>query len=163
MLNTYELANLHLNADLVVLSACNTGFGEINKGEGIIGLSRGFFQAGCKSLLATLWAVSDNTSVGIIDQFYSGLEQEFSKSHSISEAKRNYLKNTKGMLAHPFFWAGYISIGNDEPIKLAKAHKHFVFITLILVLMAVVILYFLAKGKSRKISRLSVKLNKRYF
>jgi CHAT domain-containing protein len=48
LLNTYELSNMELNAELVVLSACNTGFGKLNKGEGIIGLSRGFLQAGCK-------------------------------------------------------------------------------------------------------------------
>ncbi|MBI9066220.1 MAG: CHAT domain-containing protein [Salinivirgaceae bacterium] len=146
MLNTYELSNLHLNADLVVLSACNTGFGKVNKGEGIIGLSRGFFQAGCKSLLATLWSVSDDASTNIIEGFYNGLEQEYSKSYSLSEAKRNYLKNTKGMLAHPFFWAGYISIGNDDPIILAKSNKYIklfgiIGLSLILLILIICVLY----------------------
>jgi len=116
LLNTYELANLDLGADLVVLSACNTGFGKLNRGEGIIGLTRGFFQAGCKSLLATLWSVSDETSLRIIDGFYTELEKQQTKSYSLSESKRNYVKQAKGMWAHPFFWAGYISIGDDKPI-----------------------------------------------
>jgi CHAT domain-containing protein len=116
LLNTYELANLDLGADLVVLSACNTGFGKLNRGEGIIGLTRGFFQAGCKSLLATLWSVSDETSLSIIEGFYTELEKQQSKSYSLSESKRNYVKQAKGMWAHPFFWAGYISIGDDKPI-----------------------------------------------
>ncbi|MGE4289934.1 MAG: CHAT domain-containing protein [Salinivirgaceae bacterium] len=116
LLNTYELANLDLGADLVVLSACNTGFGKLNRGEGIIGLTRGFFQAGCKSLLATLWSVSDETSLSIIDGFYTELEKQQTKSYSLTESKRNYVKQAKGMWAHPFFWAGYISIGDDKPI-----------------------------------------------
>ncbi|MGD9993571.1 MAG: CHAT domain-containing protein [Salinivirgaceae bacterium] len=117
LLNTYELANLDLGADLVVLSACNTGFGKLNRGEGIIGLTRGFFQAGCKSLLATLWSVSDETSLRIIDGFYTELEKQQTKSFSLTESKRNYVKQAKGMWAHPFFWAGYISIGDDKPIE----------------------------------------------
>jgi CHAT domain-containing protein len=120
LLNTYELNNMNLNADLVVLSACNTGFGKLNKGEGIIGLTRGFLQAGCKSLLATLWSVADKASVPLINDFYDGLKLHKSKALSLSAAKRNYLNVNSGINAHPFFWAGYISIGNDEPINLTK-------------------------------------------
>lgn len=136
LLNTYELADLELDADLVVLSACNTGFGKLNKGEGIVGLSRGFFQAGCKSLLATLWSVSDKTSLKVIDGFYSNLQDGKSKSESISQTKRAYLQETKGMWAHPFFWAGYIVIGDDEPLQLSirpiSNYGWFIGITLVL-------------------------------
>lgn len=139
LLNTYELANLDLGADLVVLSACNTGFGKLNRGEGIIGLTRGFFQAGCKSLLATLWSVSDETSLRIIDGFYTELEKQQTKSYSLSESKRNYVKQAKGMWAHPFFWAGYISIGDDKPIVTQAKERipfSFVFGALLFLLLA---------------------------
>jgi len=120
LLNTYELADLKLNADLVVLSACNTGFGKLNKGEGIIGLARGFFKAGCKSLVATLWSVSDRTSMQVMKTFYRGLERRKDKAYSISKAKRNYLAHNAGMYAHPYFWAGYIVIGNTDPVNISR-------------------------------------------
>lgn len=151
LLNTYELNNMNLNADLVVLSACNTGFGKLNKGEGIIGLTRGFLQAGCKSLLATLWSVADKASVPLINDFYDGLRSNKSKSLSLSAAKRNYLSLNTGMNAHPFFWAGYISIGNDEPINLENNNLWlwiFLSIGVILILAFLGLIFF--KRKSRK-------------
>jgi CHAT domain-containing protein len=150
LLNTYELANLELDADLVILSACNTGFGKLNKGEGIIGLARGFFQAGCRSLLATLWSVSDKTSLSIIDGFYTELEKQQSKSFSLSESKRNYVKNAKGMWAHPFFWAGYISIGTDEPVQLSTKTPGFTALLLLsgLGLVLLIGLFWLFKVKA---------------
>ena len=123
LLNTYELSEMNLGADMVVLSACNTGFGKLNSGEGIVGLSRGFFQAGCKSLLATLWSVSDKTSLQIMDRFYVGMEQKMPKSKSLSLSKREYLESSKGMLAHPFFWAGFIAIGDDSPIDIQPSRN----------------------------------------
>lgn len=148
LMNTYELKNLNLNADLVVLSACKTGYGKVNKGEGIIGLSRGFFQAGCKSLLATLWEVSDNTSVEIIDGFYRGLEKNQTKSHSLSESRRTYIKTAQATLNHPFYWAGYIIIGNDAPIAIAqRKYGYLVFLFLAVIVLSVV---FISYKKSRE-------------
>ncbi|MDA3894338.1 MAG: CHAT domain-containing protein [Salinivirgaceae bacterium] len=148
LLNTYELNNMNLNADLVVLSACNTGFGKLNKGEGIIGLTRGFLQAGCKSLLATLWSVADKASVTLIDGFYDGLKGGELKSASLSQAKRDYLNKVTGMNAHPFFWAGYISIGNDDPVIFDTNRKFY--LPLIIVVVAILALAFFYKRKSRK-------------
>ncbi len=120
LLNTYELRSVNLNADLVVLSACNTGFGKYNRGEGIIGLSRGFLQSGCKSLLATLWSVSDLTSLQIINGFYKNIDKGFDKAISLSNAKRNYISKSQGIYSHPYFWAGYIAIGNTDALNLSK-------------------------------------------
>ncbi len=150
LLNTYELSNMQLNAELVVLSACNTGFGKLNKGEGIIGLTRGFLQAGCKSLLATLWSVADKASANLIKEFYDGLNRGQPKSFSISAAKRNYLIGAKGMDAHPFFWAGYISIGNDAPIKFDKKVGFVKTASIVLaVLVLSILIWFLYKRKFR--------------
>lgn len=136
LLNTYELNNMKLNAELVVLSACNTGFGKLNKGEGIIGLTRGFLQAGCKSLLATLWSVADKASAELINDFYTGIKNGNTKSGSLSEAKRKYIESAKGRNAHPFFWAAYISIGDDSQVELkqkTKLHWYLLVITFALI------------------------------
>ena len=69
ILYAYELYNLRINADLVVLSACNTGYGKINQGEGVMSLSRGFAYAGCPNLVTSLWAASDQSSANIIKKF----------------------------------------------------------------------------------------------
>jgi CHAT domain-containing protein/flagellar biosynthesis regulator FlbT len=151
LLNTYELADLNLGADLVVLSACNTGYGKLNNGEGIVGLTRGFFQAGCKSILATLWSVSDKTSYDIVKVFYKELEAGHSKSNCISESKRNYLASAKGMFAHPYFWAGFISVGNDQPIEVSqKTYFQYYAITVFLIITLLVgVIYFVRKKKKK--------------
>jgi len=150
LLNTYELSNMDLNAELVVLSACNTGFGKLNNGEGIIGLSRGFIQAGCKSLLATLWSVADLASADLINDFYFGILNSETKSASLSQAKRNYLQNSSGIKSHPFFWAGYISIGKDDPIELQKNNNKKTILIFALLLATGVIVFQFYKKKSRK-------------
>ncbi len=151
LLNTYELGNMELNADLVVLSACNTGFGKLNKGEGIIGLTRGFLQAGCKSLLVTLWSVPDEASANLIKGFYSGLRENHTKSFSLSAAKRNYLNSASGMDAHPFFWAGYILIGDDTPIKLDKKIEYAKPVSIILGLLTLSILFWVVYKRNLKV------------
>jgi CHAT domain-containing protein len=120
MLNTYEVAFINIPAEMVVLSACNTANGKVNNGEGIVGLSRGFLKAGSKSLLATLWSVSDNTSYRLIDKFYKNILQKKTKSAALSDAKREYLKENKGIGSHPFFWAGYILIGNNKALDIPR-------------------------------------------
>jgi len=162
LLHTYELRELKLNADLVVLSACNTGFGRISNGEGIIGLSRGFLQSGCRSLLATLWSVSDLISIDIINGFYENLEAEKDLATSLSEAKRSYLENNQGFYTHPFFWSGFIVIGNTEPIQLYKTFPtKKLFLILSGILIASLLLLLLYKRKKPERFRLPVKLNKR--
>jgi CHAT domain-containing protein len=111
-LNTYEIYNMQINAPLVVLSACNTGYGQLHKGEGIISLARGFFTAGAKSIVMTLWAVSDKTSSKLIGNFYSSLGAKQNIGDAMQHAKLNYLQQSDEIGAHPYFWSGYIVLGN---------------------------------------------------
>ena len=124
LLHNYEISELQLNCDLLVLSACNTGYGKINKGEGALSLSREFTKSGSKSILSTLWSVSDASSIKIMDGFYDKLLNKENKSASLSSAKRNYLQNNLGFDAHPFFWAAHIVTGNDEPVHLKASAKN---------------------------------------
>lgn len=139
LLNTYEIGHLKLNANLVVLSACNTAYGNINKGEGLQSISRGFIKAGCKSILSTLWSVSDETSGSLIKWFYDGLANGQSKSASLSQAKRTFITNNSGIDAHPFYWAGYVFSGNDEPIPLQNAGNKFLYLLFLLLIPIAVI------------------------
>ena len=106
-----DIYNLSLNADLVVLSACETGIGKLQRGEGIISLSRAFAYAGAKSIVTTLWAVKDERTKDFMLAFYSNMEI-LPKAEALWQTRRDFLKNHKGEAAHPYFWAGFIGVGD---------------------------------------------------
>ncbi len=112
-----EIYNLPLHADMVVLSACESGTGKLQHGEGSISLSRAFNYAGCKSVVMSQWKVPDKASKEIIVSFFEGINDGMEKSQALRKAKLDYLKNTEEQLyAHPFFWAGFVVTGSDDPI-----------------------------------------------
>jgi len=115
-LTNYELENLKVSPELVVLSACNTANGKIKEGEGVISLSRGFFEAGVKSLQSSLWSIDDYTSSGIMKSMYTYLKKGESKSNSLRLAKLKHLEESDKTRSHPYFWAAMIHIGDPSPI-----------------------------------------------
>lgn len=114
-LYTYELFNMQLKAELAVLSACNTGYGKLEEGEGIISLARGFLYAGVPSIVMTLWCVPDGTSVMIMEHFYKYLKEGYPKDVALQKAKLDYLAQADNLKSNPFFWAGFVNIGNTDP------------------------------------------------
>ena len=72
-LNAYELYNMRLTAEMAVLSACNTGFGKLVRGEGVLSLGRAFAYAGCPSIVMSLWPAQDKATADIMRYFYQGL------------------------------------------------------------------------------------------
>lgn len=119
-LAAYEIANLRLNADLVVLSACETGYGKFQQGEGIMSLARSFMYAGAPSLIVSLWQVNDNSTAIIMKSFYENLIEGMPKDKALSNAKETYIKTTKGVIGHPAFWSPFIQLGNRAPITIKK-------------------------------------------
>ncbi len=117
LLSVGELYNLRLNADLVILSACETGIGEQQRGEGVLSLARAFAFAGAKSIVASLWSVNDKSTMQIMDHFYAGIKSGMPKNTALAVAKRQYLEEHPGRPAHPFFWAGFVGVGDISPIK----------------------------------------------
>lgn len=112
-----ELFSHKTNADLVVLSACNTSLGEMAQGEGILSLTRGFFYSGAKSVVSSLWSVNDKSTKYIIAQFYLNLESGQSKTEALNHAKRSYLKNHSLSELSPYYWSAFILIGDVETIS----------------------------------------------
>ena len=115
-----DLYNMKLNADMVVLSACETGLGELQQGEGILSLARGFAYAGAKSIVSTLWSVDDKSTSDIMAFFYAHLKDGKTKDTALRQAKLNYLDNNPN--AHPFFWAAFIAVGDMSPIESDRIH-----------------------------------------
>jgi CHAT domain-containing protein/Tfp pilus assembly protein PilF len=114
-----EIYNMKINAQLAVLSACETGDGILSRGEGIMSLSRAFAYAGCPSVVTSLWKVESETTSSLMLDFYQNLMQGFPKDRSMRLAKLNYLKSTEDPLrAHPHFWLSFIVTGDTAPVKL---------------------------------------------
>jgi CHAT domain-containing protein len=116
-LYAYEIHDLSINANLVVLSACETGSGKLARGEGVWSLARAFLSAGAPSVVTTLWEVDDFTSAALIETFYSNLALGMSKPVALQQAKLTFLSKTDAFSGHPIYWASFISIGNPAPIK----------------------------------------------
>jgi CHAT domain-containing protein/Tfp pilus assembly protein PilF len=110
-LYTGEILNLDINADLVTLSACQTGLGKVSKGEGIIGLSRALYYAGAKNLVVSLWSVADESTSQLMTTFYQHVAQDYSSEHiePLRIAKLKLKEDPK--YDDPFYWAPFILIG----------------------------------------------------
>lgn len=107
-----EIYNLNLNAELAVLSACQTGLGKYSKGEGVIGLSRALVYAGAKNLVVSFWSVADESTAQLMTDFYSILLKDPQKGYSnaLREAKAKMIRDKK--YPEPYYWAPFILIGS---------------------------------------------------
>ncbi len=143
MLNTFELFNLKLNAEMAVLSACKTGDGKLSTGEGIMSLARGFIYAGVPSVVMTLWEVDDYSSSELVTLFYKYLSEGYSKDKALQLAKIYYLQNSDMLKAHPHFWAGFINIGDAGKVGIARdlSREITYFALLLLSILSVYLIY----------------------
>lgn len=114
-----NLYTLPLHADMVALSACETGVGSLRRGEGVVSLARGFSHAGANSLVTTLWRISDHESAALMQRYYKDLKAGLPKDEALRQAKINYLDEASANRAHPFFWAAFVTIGDMEPLNLS--------------------------------------------
>jgi CHAT domain-containing protein/uncharacterized protein HemY len=110
-LQVHEIFNLKMNAELVVLSACQTALGKQVRGEGLIGLTRAFMYAGTPSVVASLWKVSDTSTSVLMPRFFRKLHttRGVDKADALQQAKRWMIQS--GQYSHPFYWAAFVLIG----------------------------------------------------
>jgi len=120
-LTASEIYNSKSKANMAVLSACNTGFGKIEKGEGVMSMARAFHFSGIPSIVMSLWKVPDKETKIIMLDFYRFLKKGKSKSEALRLAKIEFLKNNKNtVLNHPYYWSGFVINGNVDPIQIGK-------------------------------------------
>ena len=115
-ITNYDLFNYEFNADLAVLSACNTGFGKLVKGEGVMPLSKGFIQAGIPSTVMSLWPIDDCGTSRLMKLLYYYLDKGFPKDQALQKAKLDFIQNSNAVYQHPYYWSAFIHMGNFEPI-----------------------------------------------
>ena len=107
-----EVFNLKLNADLAVLSSCQTGLGQFIKGEGIEGISRAFFYAGSSSVVMSLWTINDQVSAQFMERFYYHLKGNENLAEALRQVKLEMIESE--IVSHPYYWAGFILSGDGS-------------------------------------------------
>jgi CHAT domain-containing protein/Tfp pilus assembly protein PilF len=112
-LYTMEILALQLDVDLVVLSACESGRGRVSRSEGVVGLSRAFIASGANGIVASLWAVSDESTSLLMEEFYKKmLNKKRPAGEALNEARFTLMSNPD--YAHPFYWSPFIVIGSER-------------------------------------------------
>ncbi|MFW6371146.1 MAG: CHAT domain-containing protein, partial [Bacteroidota bacterium] len=139
VLQAWEIYNMQLDASMVVMSSCESGYGEVHGTEGMLSLSRAFRYAGAASVVYTLWPVSDKSSAEVMHYFYRFLDKGMSRDEAMQQAKLTYLETSDPALLHPAFWAGYTVNGNVEKVKINPVNKK-IYIGTGLILLLIVIL-----------------------
>ena len=119
-LNFFDILNLKVNAELVVLSACRTGIGTMNNGEGNLNLAWAFNQAGARSAVIGLWDVSDYASSQIMPEFYKNLSEGLTKPEALRLAKLAFIRSHDQTAGAPYYWAAFDFVGNGDPIAPVK-------------------------------------------
>jgi hypothetical protein len=116
-LEVYEIYNRGLNlenAELVVLSACQTNVGELSRGDEIVGLSRALIYAGAPSVVSSLWSVSDESTRVLMEKFYMHLREGMSKASALRQAQMEMIASDE--YAHPYYWAAFGLTGDGGQV-----------------------------------------------
>ena len=111
-----EIYNLPLQAELVTLSACASGRGEIVRGAGLVSIGRAFQYSGALSAIQTLWNINDQKTTELFGNFYRNLKDGATKQTALSHAKRQFLRENDHYHAHPYFWAAPVLYGNTSEL-----------------------------------------------
>lgn len=119
LLEAWEILRLELNAEMVVLSACDTARGKVSAGEGVIGLSWSMFVAGCPSVVVSQWKVESSSTTELMLEFHRRLKSGekamnalSGKSQALRQASLKLLRSPE--YRHPFYWAGFIVVGDNS-------------------------------------------------
>ena len=124
ILQPFEIMQLHTNADVVVLSACDTAVGRLQGEEGIANISRAFMLAGARNVISTLWSTDDIFSAYLMKHFYAHLASKATIANALTSAKREVLR-TYGEQAVPYYWAGFTLAGlGNNSIGNTRSTRH---------------------------------------
>ena len=145
LLISKEIYGMSIYANMVYLGACETGIGNLMRGEGIMSLARSFSHSGVKSIIPSLWKISDNNTPLFTRLFYTNLVSGNSKSRALKNAKLSFLEHNQDIQAHPFFWGGIIMIGDDSPLvfKMNKTKNDLILrIIYVFLILATILLFY---------------------
>lgn len=138
LLYAKDLYNYNIKADLVTLSACETGVGKLQKGEGMLSLARAFNYAGVPAIVTTLWKINDQSTSEVMAYFYENLYNGLNKKEALRQAKLTYLElNDDDVLKHPYYWSGIVLTGNVAQVATTNYIIRIVLVIFFLILLKV--------------------------
>jgi len=148
-LEASEIVQLKLKSDLVVLSSCNSGLGVIDESEGILGMTKAFFEAGAKSVVVSLWSVNDKYTAKFMTLFYKNLSEGFDKSEALRQAKIEFIRKYS---PNPYYWAAFVLSGNVSKLNIQTSFDPTPFIIeiLLIVLIIITIMYLMKRKRQFK-------------
>ena len=147
-----DLFGLDLNAEMIVLSACQTQVGEWLPGEGLASLAQGFSYAGARSIVATLWSVQNKSNAELMKAYYEFLSNGHNKASALQQAKLR-LHEAGTSTGAPYFWAAPVVIGDISPIKTSSYLQRYILPLIgVLVLLGLVIWLIMRARKRQKAS-----------
>ncbi|MGY0391864.1 CHAT domain-containing protein [Bizionia sp. KMM 8389] len=144
LLYVSDLYNLSINSSLVTLSACESGIGDLNLGEGFISLARGFYFSGASSICSTLWKINDASSLKIMDAFYKNLSEGNLKQVALQKAQLRFLNENKdNSLSHPYYWSAFVLSGDTQAI--VESNYVYWLLALVIGILLVILIFKLRK------------------
>jgi len=138
-----DFNNTRLNTQLVILSACNTGYSKILKGKGATSITRGLMAAGSPSTMLSLWSVDDCATSDLMCYYYTNLNKGQSKNKALQNVELKYLESVPKAMQHPFYWGAFIQFGNLESIAFTNDSLYFYLVGLGVVLLLLNLFVFL--------------------
>lgn len=136
-LDVTELYASRTNAELVVLNGCETGAGRLDPNEGPLSLARGFYYAGARNVINSLWQIDDLASAGMFGNFYNHYAGK--TGAALHNAKLNYLNTNSGRLKAPYYWAGLVHTGIDTEQPGSKKSWWWIFPVVLAIIVSVVL------------------------
>lgn len=153
-LNAYELYGMNISAQMVVLSACETGYGKMEKGEGIMSLAHGFTYAGCPSVVMSHWVSDDQATAQLMELFYQYINKGMQKDEALQRAKIDFIKRADDIRQNPAFWGGFVVLGDAKPLIMKSFFERY-WIELTVLLSALLVLsFFLLRSRRASHKRL---------
>lgn len=145
-LHNFELYNLNIDAKLAVLSACNTGYGKLEGGEGVMSLARAFTYAGTESVVMSQWPADDESSSVIMQYFYKYLSAGKRKDDALRLAKLDYLAEAGPLKQNPFYWNNFVLMGDATPITAGRTYQYVYWLLGLVLLIALGLMAFRYRG-----------------
>ena len=132
-----EIIQMNLKSNLVVLSSCRSGLGEVEEAEGTLGMQKAFFDAGAASVMVSLWDVNDKYTSYFMRDFYENLSKGMNKIESLQKAKTDFIEKYS---ANPYYWSAFVLSGNISKIYLEKPGNFYTsYLILLLILVGIFI------------------------
>ncbi len=138
-LYAWEVYNMQLNAQMVVLGSCYSGSGRLSEGEGVLSISRSFMYAGSQSVVMSLWAAADRSTNDILNDYYLNLLKGMRKDEALRQAKLKYLTTDDPVDTHPRYWAGIAVSGNQNALYRYWILKKVVLVAIIIMTLIILV------------------------